>query len=62
MPSPYGQMAIEETIRQGYERDLNLRTQSLSGAIAQAFYWERSEIGFDFWEAIEIDARKPNPS
>jgi hypothetical protein len=52
LPQPYGQMAIEETIKQGYKHLLKLTFKSKSKTISGLFAWSKSEIGYDFWNAI----------
>lgn len=52
LPSPYGQMAIEETIRQGKEKRLKWGYESASKVVNRLFLWYLSEIGYDFWEGI----------
>jgi len=56
MPSPLGEMAVSETIRQGYENELSDPETSLSMAIASSFTWRKSEMGHDFWEAVDNNA------
>ena len=57
MPSPYGQMAIEETINQGYKHELKDPEPSLYSALLQAFIWSRSELGISFWGAVADNAK-----
>ncbi len=55
LPSPYGQMAIEETIRQGYRSDLRKSYKKASQALEAIFRWRISVIGTDFWAAICLE-------
>lgn len=52
LPQPYGQMAIEETIRQGHKRFLKDEYASARSALISSFTWKKSEIGWDFWDGI----------
>ena len=52
LPSPYGQMAIEETIRQGKEDRLKWGYESASKVVNRLFIWYLSEMGYYFWDAI----------
>ncbi len=52
LPEPYGQMAIEETIRQDCKFVLTMSFQSTSETLSGAFVWSKSEIGRDFWDGI----------
>ena len=52
LPSPYGQMAIEETIRQGGKHLLKHKHIHTSGALRETLTWWGSEIGYEFWDGI----------
>lgn len=51
LPQPYGQMAIEETIRQGKADRLKRKAKG-SFALSRSFNWSESEIGHYFWWGI----------
>ena len=53
LPQPYGQMAIEETIRQGKADRLKVKYINAARALSSLFIWGRSEgLDHDFWAAI----------
>ena len=52
LPQPYGQMAIEETIRQGQKHLLKHKGIHASRALTETFTWWGSEIGYEFWDGI----------
>ena len=52
LPSPYGQMAIEETIRIASEAVLDIKFAQASDALWYCFAWLKTDIGFEFWESI----------
>ena len=52
LPQPYGQMAIEETIRQGFEHKLNEPCSKASKALILLFKWRESKSGHNVWSEI----------
>lgn len=53
LPQPYGQMAIEETIRQGQKKHLSRKRVLASYTLLEMFSWSKSEMGFTFWLGIQ---------
>ncbi len=52
LPQPYGQMAIEETIRQGQKTMLDEVYSDVCCALSASFIWINSKAGHQTWMSI----------
>lgn len=67
MPKPLGQMAIAYTEREDKRDGTNFIERywpSLPPALGASFIWADTDEGFDFWNAVQLNAlhiSKPKP-
>ena len=57
LPDPYNALAVENALGDVLGRTYRTTTDSLSSALSQAFVWDFTLEGRDFWAAVYDNAK-----
>lgn len=55
LPEPYGEMALESVVKDRIIYLDSSKTETLTDALSGIFIWRRTEMGYEFWQAIYLN-------